>query len=75
MWDTTALPVTEPRSVAEPSPQSTETSLTALPLDGTVTAIVNAVGSPALGGGAGAAGGVMTIVGAAAMLTVTVADA
>ena len=73
MCDTTALPVTAPRSVAEPSPQSTLTALTALPFcAGTVTAIVKLAGKPALGG---VVGGVMTMVGAAEMLTTTVAEA
>src|SRR5262245_8657531 len=73
MCDTTAFPVPLPNSVVDPSPQSTVTALMALPFcaDG-FTAIVKLAGTPALGG---VDGGVMTIVGAPAMLTVTLADA
>src|SRR5205809_5848257 len=49
--DTTALPVTAPRSCVEPSPQFTKTSRTALPLAAAaVTTNVNDAGNPALGG-------------------------
>src|SRR5215813_9331567 len=81
MCDTTALPVTAPRSVAEPSPQSTDTALVpspaTLPFCGGVpfvplTVIVKVAGRPALGG---VVGGTMTIVGAEATLTMTLADA
>jgi hypothetical protein len=71
--ETTAFPVTAPSSDTVPSFQSTVTVLIALPFcAGTVTAIVNVAGTPAFGG---VVGGVMTIVGAAATLTVTVAVA
>jgi len=71
--DTTAFPVTVPNSVDEPSPQSTVTALMALPFVAPgFTAIVKLAGTPALGG---VAGGVITIVGAPAILTVTLPDA
>ena len=55
------------------SPQSTVSDLIALPfVAGTATAIVNEAGSPALGA---VVGGVITSVGAAAMLTMTLPDA
>lgn len=72
-WVTTALPLIAPSSVDDPSPQSTVTAFTALPfVVAGVTAIVNDAGRPAFGGDVG---GVMTMVGAAATLTVTLADA
>src|SRR5579864_3341180 len=73
MCDTTAFPVTAPRSwTGEPSPQSTLKPLIALPLlVAAVTANVNDDGRPAVGA---VVGGVITSVGAPATLMVVVAD-
>ena len=71
-WAAGWLPVTEPSADCDPSPHSTTTLLTALPLTAGVITNVKVAGSPTLG----AVGGkLMEMVGAVAMLTVTDADA
>src|SRR5262249_23668265 len=71
--DAAWLPVKAPRVPLAPSPQSTVTSRTALPFDAAaVTTNVKEAGSPALGG---VVGGVMRIVGAVEIVTVTEPDA
>ena len=67
-----ALPVTAPSDWLPPSPHRTVRSRTALPLAAAaVTANVNEAGRPALA----VVGGVITNVGAALTVTVTVPDA